>query len=177
MMLVPRRMPVCISGASALCVSVHQPHKRAAGSVSSNRHKRAVSSRAPRHANIPIRSAHTHACYHSHEAPSMAAPLAQLQGWRVAPPTHPPSLQPHALTAGRGSGGGHGAPAYSALASPSALCELSPAEKAVKYYPPSMGRPKSWGQLNKASWACALAGSHLAFCEVRARLEQRFQET
>ena len=65
------------------------------------------------------------------DSPKPPAPLQPPLGRRVLPPTAPPSLQPQNSTAGRGSGGGHGAHAYSALASPSALCELSPAEKAV----------------------------------------------
>jgi len=119
----------------------HNSRTRAAGSVFSKRQYRAACQRAPRLSNIPTRSAHHCAHYHSHEAPSLAAPLTQPQGWRVDAPTRPPSLQPQNRTAGRGSGGGITAQALFRYASPSALCELSPAEKAVKYFPPSMGNP------------------------------------
>jgi len=148
-------LPVYISRAPAL------PH-----SVSSNRRRRAACQRAPILSNIPIRSAHAHAEYHSHEALSLAAPLAQPQEWRVLPPTAPPSLHPQNRTAGTGVWGRPRGPCSFPLGLPQrSLRAFSRGESGGRVVP-SRGSPERWEQLNKASWACALDGSHLAFCEV-----------
>jgi len=67
---------------------------------------------------------------HSRNPKNGASPLRQLH----------PFCSPKLLRRARGFGGGHGAPALLALASPNALCELSPAEKAVKCDLPSLGK-------------------------------------
>jgi len=102
-------------------------------------------SRTPILSGIPARSAHTHACHHKQQAPSAPAPLAQPQGWRVAAPTRPPSLQPQNSTAGTGVWGRHHGPCSFPLCLPQRSLRAFSRGESGEIFPAYYGSPIALG--------------------------------